>query len=70
MGISKEYLTKIKDVREHGTNFDCFVEVCKKWLKDRAKPKAGSKTLDMIIINKNIIIRIIIIIIILSLFIL
>ena len=50
MGISQEYLTKIKDIREHGTDFDCFVEVCDKWLNDRAKPtwKAVSKALDKI----------------------
>ena len=47
MGISQECLTKI---REHGTDFDCFVEVCGKWLKDRTKPtwKAVSKALDKI----------------------
>ena len=47
MDISQEYLTKIGD---NGTDFDCFVEVCDKWLKDRAKPtwKAVSKALDKI----------------------
>ena len=50
LGISQEYLTKIKDIKEYGTDFDCFVEVCDKWLKDRAKPtwKAVSKALDKI----------------------
>ena len=50
MGISQEYLIKIKDIGKHGTDFDCFVEVCDKWLKDRPKPtwKAVSKALDKI----------------------
>ena len=50
MAISQEYLTKIKDAGKHGTDFDCFMEVCDKWLKDRAKPtwKAVSKALDKI----------------------
>ena len=50
LGISQENLTEIKNVGEHGTDFDCFVEVCDKWLKDRPKPtwKAVSKALDKI----------------------